>query len=162
VQAWVVGDERAETYLRMLAETYLRVLVRPPLRPEDINDSGLWKVDRAALSSAGSESYLYLTASGLHDPVSPFEPGWRPWLSWWLKAAGHWHMAIPVNYLTRSPDTGVLALRLTPPLATYPDTIEVVVTGTSARIRAVVPVPGAPGREPSGRPDRPGGGTLET
>jgi hypothetical protein len=116
----------------------------------------------AALSSAGSESYLYMTASGLHDPVSPFEPGWRPWLSWWLKAAGHWHMAIPVNYLTRSPDAGVLALRLTPPLATYPDTIEVVVTGTTARIRAVVPVPGAPGREPSGRPDRPGGGTLET
>jgi hypothetical protein len=114
----------------------------------------------AALSSAGSESYLYMTASGLQDPVRPFEPGWRPWLSWWLKAAGHWHMAIPVNYLTRSPDTGVLALRLTPPLATYPDTIEVVVTGTSAQIRAVVPVPGAPGRERSGRPDGPEGGTL--
>jgi hypothetical protein len=114
----------------------------------------------AALSSAGSESYLYMTAIGLQDPVSPFEPGWRPWLSWWLKVAGHWHMAIPVNYLTRSPDTGVLALRLTPPLTTYPDTIEVVVTGTSARIRAVVPVPGAPGCAPSGRPDGPEGGTL--
>jgi hypothetical protein len=115
----------------------------------------------AALSSAGSESYLYMTASGLQDPVSPFEPGWRPWLSWWLKdPAGHWHMAIPVNYLTRSPDTGVLALRLTPPLTTYPDTIEVVVTGTSARIRAVVPVPGTPERERSGPSDRPEGGTL--
>jgi hypothetical protein len=114
----------------------------------------------AALSSAGSESYLYMTAIGLQDPVSPFEPGWRPWLSWWLKVAGHWHMAIPVNYLTRSPDTGVLALRLTPPLTTYPDTIEVVVTGTSARIRAVVPVPGAPGCTPSWRPDGPEGGTL--
>ena len=114
----------------------------------------------AALSSAGSESYLYMTAIGLQDPVSPFEPGWRPWLSWWLKVAGHWHMAIPVNYLTRSPDTGVLALRLTPPLTTYPDTIEVVVTGTSAQIRAVVPVPGAPGCAPSGRPDGPEGGTL--
>jgi len=115
----------------------------------------------AALSSAGSESYLYIAASGLQDPVSPFEPGWRPWLSWWLKdPAGHWHMAIPANYLTRSPDTGVLALRLTPPLTMYPDTIEVVVTGTSARLRAVVPVPGAPGREPSGPPDRAEGGTL--
>jgi hypothetical protein len=98
--------------------------------------------------------------TALQDPVSPFERGWRPWLSWWLKVAGHWHMAIPVNYLTRSPDTGVLALRLTPPLTTYPDTIEVVVTGTSARIRAVVPVPGPPGRAPSGRPDGPEGGTL--
>jgi hypothetical protein len=106
----------------------------------------------AALSSAADESYLYVAASGLPEPVKRFEPGWRPWLSWWLKdPAGHWHMAIPANYLTRSPDTGVLALRLTPPLATYPDTIEVVVTGTSARLRAVVPVPArrnaiAPGR----------------
>ena len=69
-------------------------------------------------------------------------------------------MAIPANYLTRSPDTGVLALRLTPPLTTYPETIEVVVTGGSARVRAVVPVPGAPGRDRSGPPDGPGGGTL--
>jgi hypothetical protein len=115
----------------------------------------------AGLSSAGSESYLYVAASGLREPVKRFEPGWRPWLSWWLRdPAGHWHMAIPANYLTRSPDTGVLALRLTPPLATYPDTIEVVVTGTSARVRAVVPVPGAPEPGRSGRPDGPEGGTL--
>jgi hypothetical protein len=60
-------------------------------------------------------------------------------------------MAIPANYLTRSPDTGVLALRLTPPLTTYPETIEVVVTGTSARVRAIVPVPGAPGLRPGRR-----------
>jgi hypothetical protein len=52
----------------------------------------------------------------------------------------------------------VLALRLTPPLATYPDTIEVVVTGTSAQLRAIVPVPGAPERDRSGPPDRPEGG----
>jgi hypothetical protein len=113
----------------------------------------------AGLSSAGGESYLYVAASGLREPVERFEPGWRPGLSWWLKdPAGHWHMAIPANYLTRSPDTGVLALRLTPPLAAYPDTIEVVVTGTSARIRAIVPVPGAPNRDPSGPPDWPEGG----
>ena len=106
----------------------------------------------AALSSAGGESFLYVAASGLREPVKRFEPGWRPWLSWWLKdPAGHWHMAIPANYLTRSPDTGVLALRLTPPLTTYPETIEVVVTGTSARLRAIVPVPGAPGLRPGGR-----------
>jgi hypothetical protein len=115
----------------------------------------------AALSSAGSESFLYVAASGLREPVKRFEPGWRPGLSWWLKdPAGHWHMAIPANYLTRSPDTGVLALRLTPPLATYPDTIEVVVTGTSAQVRAIVPVPGTPERDRSGPPDRPDRGTL--
>jgi hypothetical protein len=112
----------------------------------------------AALSSAGGESYLYVAASGLREPVERFEPGWRPGLSWWLKdPAGHWHMAMPANYLTRSPDTGVLALRLTPPLATYPDTIEVVVTGTSARLRAVVPVPGAPAPGPGRRSGREGG-----
>jgi len=116
----------------------------------------------AALSSAGSESFLYVAASGLREPVQRFEPGWRPGLSWWLKdPAGHWHMAIPANYLTRSPDTGVLALRLTPPLATYPDTIEVVVTGTAAQVRAIVPVPGGPERDRSGPPDRPDRGTLK-
>jgi hypothetical protein len=67
-------------------------------------------------------------------------------------------MAIPAGYLTRSPDTGVLALRLTPPLAAYPDTIEVVVTGTAAQVRAIVPVPGTPGRDRSGPPDWPEGG----
>jgi hypothetical protein len=53
-----VGDERAETYLRLRAETYLRVLVRPPLRPEDINSSELWQVTRAG---------LILVAAGLLD-----------------------------------------------------------------------------------------------
>ncbi len=53
-----MGDERAETYLRLRAETYLRVLVRPPLRPEDINSSELWQVTRAG---------LILVAAGLLD-----------------------------------------------------------------------------------------------
>ena len=115
----------------------------------------------AALSSAAGESYLYVAASGLQEPVKRYKPGWRPVLSWWLKdPAGHWHMARAVNYLTRSTDTGVLTLRLRPPLMTYPDTIEVVVTGTSARLRAIVPVPGAPERDRSGPPDWPERGTL--
>jgi hypothetical protein len=50
VQAWRVGDERAETYLRLRAETYMRALVRPPLRPEDIDSSELWQVTRAGCS----------------------------------------------------------------------------------------------------------------
>jgi hypothetical protein len=115
----------------------------------------------AALSSAAGESYLHVAASGLPEPTVRYEPGWRPGLSWWLKdPAGHWHLALPANYPTGGTDTGVLSLRLVPPLATYPDTIEVVVTGGSARVRAVVPVPGAPGRDRSGPPDGPGGGTL--
>jgi len=115
----------------------------------------------AALSSAAGESYLHVAASALPEPTVRYEPGWRAGLSWWLKdPTGHWHMATPANYLTRGTGTGVLSLRLIPPLATYPDTIEVVVTGTSARLRAIVPVPGAPERDPSGPPDWPGRGTL--
>ena len=115
----------------------------------------------AALSSAAGESYLHVAASGLPEPTVRYEPGWRPGLSWWLKdPTGHWHMATPANYLTLGTDTGVLSLRVIPPLVTYPDTMEVVVTGTSARVRAVVPIPGAPGRDRSGPPDWPGGGTL--
>jgi hypothetical protein len=51
----------------------------------------------------------------------------------WLKdPAGHWHLAVAASYLTRSTEVVVVPLRLIPPLAAYPDTIEVVVTGTSA------------------------------
>ena len=53
-----MGDERAETYLRLLAETHLRVLLRPPLRPEDIGSSELWEVTRAG---------RILVAAGLLD-----------------------------------------------------------------------------------------------
>jgi len=52
----------------------------------------------------------------------------------------------------------VVPLRLIPPLAAYPDTIEVVVTGTSARVSAVVPVPGAPERDRAGAPEAAEGG----
>jgi len=117
-------------------------------RLPDIDGTGL---TLAGLSSAAGESHLHVAVSGLPEPGVRYERGWRPGLSWWLKdPAGHWHMATAVNYLS-STDTGVLWLRLTPPLATYPDTIEVVVTGTSGRLRAVVPVPA---RQNASIPDR--------
>ncbi len=115
----------------------------------------------AGLSSAVSDSYLFAVASGLRPPGRRYHDGWRPGLSWWLKdPAGHWHLAVVADYLTRSPEVVVVPLRLIPPLAAYPDTIEVVVTGTSARVSAVVPVPGVPERDHAGAPEAPEGGTL--
>ncbi len=131
-----------------------------PLRTS-LPDIGGTRLALAGLSSAAGESYLHVAASGLPEPTVRYEPGWRPGLFWWLRdPAGNWHMATPASYLPRSADMGVLSLRLTPPLASYPDTIEVVVTGTSARLRAIVPVPGAPERDRDGPPDWPEGGTL--
>jgi len=113
----------------------------------------------AGLSSAVSDSYLFAVASGLRPPGRRYHDGWRPGLSWWLKdSAGHWHLAVAEDYLTRSTEVVVVPLRLIPPLAAYPDTIEVVVTGTSARVSAVVPVPGAPERDRAGAPEAAEGG----
>jgi hypothetical protein len=113
----------------------------------------------AGLSSAVSDSYLFAVASGLRPPGRRYQDGWRPGLSWWLKdPAGRWHLAVAADYLSRSAEVVVIPLRLIPPLAAYPDTIEVVVTGTSARVSAVVPVPGAPERDRAGAPEAADGG----
>lgn len=97
----------------------------------------------AGLSSAGGESYLHVAASGLPWQRRPFEEGWRPGFSWWLKdSTGDWHVAVPGYPLTRRAGHVVLELGLTPPLATRPDPAEVVVTGSSGRLRAIVPVRG--------------------
>ena len=95
----------------------------------------------AGLSSAAGQSYLHVAASGLPEQARRLRPGWRPGFSVWLRdTAGHWHLATPSDRLTRTGDTVVLPLRLTPPLAVMPDTLELVVTGPSARLRAIVPV----------------------
>ncbi len=108
----------------------------------------------AALSSAVSDSYLFAVGCGLRPPGRRYHDGWRPGLSWWLKdPAGHWHLAVAADYLARSTELVVVPLRLIPPLTFDPDTIEVVVAGTSARVSAVVPVPGAAERDRAGAPE---------
>jgi hypothetical protein len=95
----------------------------------------------AGLSSAGGECYVHVAASGLPGQRRPFEDGWRAGFSWWLKdSAGHWHVAVPRYPLTRRTGHVVLELRLTPPLGPRPDPAEVVLTGASGRLRAVVAV----------------------
>lgn len=154
----------------IIAQANERAAGRPPFlaaRGADICTplvTGLPDIDGmqlalAALSSAVSDSYLFAVASGLRPPGRRYQDGWRPGLSWWLKdPAGRWHLAVAADYLTRSAEVVVVPLRLIPPLAAYPDTIEVVVTGTSARVSAVVPVPGAPERDRAGTPEAAEGG----
>jgi hypothetical protein len=111
----------------------------------------------AGLSSAGGQSYLHVAATGLPEQAGRLQPGWRPGLSVWLKdPGGHWHLAIPGDRLTWPGDsTVVLPMRLTPPLAVMPETLELVITGPAARLRATVPVrSGADPQEPP-HPDDP-------
>jgi hypothetical protein len=91
----------------------------------------------AGLASAGGQTFLHVVAAGL-----PPRPAYR---SWWVRdGAGRWHLATETE---TDPDrTGLVAfrLRLTPPLTTRPDALEVVVTGRRQRVRAVVPVGAVP------------------
>ena len=105
----------------------------------------------AGLSAAGGQSYLHVAASGLAEPARRLRPGWRPAFSVWLREpAGYWHLATPSDRLTRTQDTVVLPMRLTPPLTVMPDTFELEVAGPSARLRATVPVRAAQHRHEKG------------
>ena len=104
----------------------------------------------AGLSTAAGESYLHVISSGLPRLARRYQWDWTPGLSWWLRdSAGNWHVATADE--PRVPDDGMQAytlddgmqafwLRLTPPLATIPDTAEIVVTGPATRARATVTV----------------------
>jgi hypothetical protein len=100
----------------------------------------------AGLSVAAGESYLHLAASGMPELTERFTRDWSPWFSWWVRdGAGHWHVAVIAEPSARSAGEADFRLRLVPPLTVPPDTIELLVTGASARIRAVVPIRGTPG-----------------
>ncbi len=104
----------------------------------------------AGLSTAAGESYLHVISSGLPRPAQRYQWDWTPGLSWWLRdSAGNWHLATADDprasesgMRTYSLDDGmqVFWLRLTPPLAPTPDTVEIIVTGTATQVRAAVPV----------------------
>jgi hypothetical protein len=103
----------------------------------------------AGLSSAAGQSHLHVVASGLRNPdrADPPAPGWDPGFSWWLKdGAGRWHVGTAGDPDTTEGGEAAFRLRLTPPLTGAPGPVEVVVTGSSARTRAIAGVRGAPGR----------------
>jgi hypothetical protein len=82
----------------------------------------------AGLSVAGGDSFLLVIASG---PLAP------PALSWWVRDSdGDWHVAVP-RYPEPHGTEPVLRLQLVPPFDLAGDVVEVVVTGTTGRVRAV-------------------------
>lgn len=86
------------------------------------------------LSSAEGRSYLHVAADRLR-----LRPG-RP--TWWLRdSAGDWHLATEETGPSPSEDPE-FRLRLTPRLRVSPDRVEVVLSGDSARVHAIVPVRG--------------------
>ena len=98
----------------------------------------------AGLTSAGGESYLDLVAGGLPERAGAGPYGWASGFGWWLRDdTGGWHTATGNGAALHSlGEAAAIRLRLVPPLASRPDTLEVVVTGASTRLRAVVPVGG--------------------
>jgi hypothetical protein len=81
----------------------------------------------AGLSVADGDSFLLVVTSG---PL-PLPP-----LSWWARdSAGDWHVAVP-RYPETYGDESVLKLQLVPPLDLSGDTVEIVVTGATGRVRA--------------------------
>ena len=64
-----MGDERAETYLRLLAETQLRFALRRPLRQPDIGRSVLGQVTRAGRTLVAAGLLDDEFVDGLHDDI---------------------------------------------------------------------------------------------
>lgn len=98
----------------------------------------------AGLTSAAGESYLDVVASGLPERAGAGPYGWGSGFGWWLRDdTGGWHTAAGHDMDLRSlGEAAAFRLRLIPPLASCPDTLEVEVTGSASTLRAVVPVRG--------------------
>lgn len=95
----------------------------------------------AGLNTVADESHLHVISSGVPQLADRYQWNWTPGFSWWLRdSAGNWHVATAGEPLTLDDGMQAFRLRLTPPLATLPDAVEVVVTGPAARARATVPV----------------------
>jgi hypothetical protein len=95
----------------------------------------------AGLSAVAGESHLHVVGSGVPELTGRFARNWTPGFSWWLRDdAGNWHVATADEPDTFGNGLRAFRLRLTPPLAAVPDTVEVVVTGPATRVRATVPI----------------------
>jgi hypothetical protein len=100
----------------------------------------------AGLSTAAGESHLHVISNGIPQFLDRFDRNWTPGFSWWLRdGAGTWHVAAAGEPRWFLDGTQAFRLRLTPPLAAFPDAAEVVVTGPATRVRATVPIRPAQG-----------------
>lgn len=99
----------------------------------------------AGLSLAAGESHLHVAASGLPQLAERFAPGWQPGFSWWVRdGAGNWHLGVMAGRDAPPGGEAEFRVRLVPPLAVTSQAIEVLVSASSAAVRAVVPVLAAP------------------
>ena len=95
----------------------------------------------AGLNTVAGESHLHVISSGMPQLADRYQWNWTPGFSWWLRdSAGRWHVATAGEPLTLDDDLQAFWLRLTPPLTTLPEAVEVEVTGPAARTRATVPI----------------------
>jgi hypothetical protein len=104
----------------------------------------------AGLTSAGGQSLLHVVAGGSAAGADERLPPratyrWYTGFSWWVRDdAGGWHLGTETDPGERSASpastTVAFRLRLTPPLRTRPEAIEVVVTGRHGSAVVVVPV----------------------
>jgi hypothetical protein len=100
----------------------------------------------AGLSTVAGESHLHVISNGMPQLMDGFDRNWTAGFSWWLRdSAGNWHVANAGEPRWFLDGTQAFRLRLTPPLATVPDTAEIVVTGPATRARATIPIRPAPG-----------------
>ena len=89
------------------------------------------------LNTVAGASCLHVISSGMPQLADRYQWNWTPGFSWWLRdSAGNWHVATAGEPVDAGRD-GMQAfrLRLTPPFATLPDAVEVVVTGPTTRVR---------------------------
>ncbi len=96
----------------------------------------------AGLHSHDDQTTLYVVARGLPTPDQlPAGPAMYFGSTWWMRDnAGHWHVAATDEWSDDGSGENSFGLRLYPPLGRAVTSVELVVTGLSAQIRAVLPV----------------------
>ena len=146
-----MGDERAETYLRVLAEAELR-RVSSRLRLLDAAagtdvwsppDSSLFVTAERAQWKVGRTGRILL-AAGVLDPEALFGATGHFFdaiqvRSWLTDGGGNWHVGTAVEPWTFGDGIQAFRLRLTPPLTSVPDAAELVLTGPFTRVRVRFP-----------------------
>jgi hypothetical protein len=96
----------------------------------------------AGLHSHDDQTTLYVVARGLPSSDQlPAGPAIYFGSTWWMRdSAGHWHVAATDEWSDDGSGENSFGLRLYPPLGRAVTSVELVVTGLSAQIRAVLPV----------------------
>jgi hypothetical protein len=97
----------------------------------------------AGLHSHDDQTTLYVVAHGLAPALDRVPDGPAVYFgsTWWMRDnAGHWHVAATHEWSEDGSGGNSFALRVYPPLGRAVTSVELVVTGVSARIRTHLPV----------------------